>query len=682
MQCLRSEGQHTFLPTGYLTQRINQRISVLPEYKRHTFTDRYWEVDAEFLDESLELRTEGKQSFAYLKFAYQDERLIEEKLRFLIGGPDITLNRQVTSKTWHDYLYDPKSVLAKKAQAEYEQAIAGQVAACERVFVRPLTVLSGAAGTGKTTVIKAIIKAVKKGHGVGTSVIALAPTGKAADRIREIIEKDPSLKGRVETSTIHSFLAKRQWLNENLTFKRFGGEVESGYSTVIVDESSMLNLALAACLFRAIQWEAVQRLILVGDPNQLPPIGCGRVFADVIDYLRQHQTESIAVLEDNLRLLLNRAEGHGTAILELANAYLRADALSDSEEETRSLKSEEILRRIQAGGSEDGTVDKDLRVIYWNEPEELAGLLIEQITEDLEEATGTDRDPDRPYELWRAGFEGRPDKFQVLTPYRGELVGTESLNAAVQQHLAKGVLDRIGAIDGITLFDKVIQVRNRPKSDLAYSYNVETRKPDRLELFNGELGFVKPHGFDGRSWMNPNGFWLKRFQVVFARKEQHWVNYGSDLGRFDDTHWIPRQPVAENLELAYAISVHKAQGSEFERTYVIVPKSKTTLLSPEMFYTALTRASRHCTLLIEQDIFPLVSMRRREKSHLLFINSSLFEFRPVPEPLLNMKPWYEEEQDSRDDCRRYGPFQERGDHLQLAGGGQDSLLVRGAAFFT
>jgi hypothetical protein len=108
------------------------------------------------------------------------------------------------------------------------------------------------------------------------------------------------------------------------------------------------------------------------------------------------------------------------------------------------------------------------------------------------------------------------------------------------------------------------------------------------------------------------------------------------------TRWVPRQPVEDNLELAYAISVHKAQGSEFERTYVIVPKTKTALLSPELFYTALTRATRHCTLLVEQDISALINMRRRERSHLLQINSSLFEFRPVPAPLLNLGTWYEE----------------------------------------
>ena len=73
-----------------------------------------------------------------------------------------------------------------------------------------------------------------------------------------------------------------------------------------------------------------------------------------------------------------------------------------------------------------------------------------------------------------------------------------------------------------------------------------------------------------------------------------------------------------------------------------MPKSKTALLSPELFYTAVARATRHCTLMVEQDVSVLINIRRREKSHLLQINSSLFEFRPVPEPLLNLSIWYEE----------------------------------------
>ena len=637
VQCLRADGKHAFLPAAYVTQQINKRLAVLRDYKKHTFTERYWEVDRDFLSGALQLRTEKEQLYVYLLSNYEDERLIENDLNFLIGGPDIKLTRPVTETTWTGYLFDSESVLAKKAEKTYRSAIKGQVQACQRIFVRPLSVLAGAAGTGKTTVIKSIIKAIKKGHGTGSSVIALAPTGKAADRIREILEKDDVLKGAVEIKTIHSFLATHGWLNDNLTFKRSGGKSERGYSTYIIDEASMLDLNLAAALFRSIDWKSVQRLILVGDPNQLPPIGCGRVFADIIDYLTESEPDSIATLKDNLRLLENRTAGRGTGILDLANVYIH-QSLAEEKDQERDTDAEEVLRKVQEGGE----VDKDLRVVYWNNAEELSNLLIEQITHDFEDDTGKKRDLEKRYELWRAGFNNRPEASQVLTPYRGELFGIEAINTAIQKHIGQTMIDKVGVSDGITLFDKVIQIRNRPKSNMAFAYNPKTRKTEKIELFNGELGFVKPHGFDTNKWQWQKDFWLRHFQVVFSRKRDFWVNYGTQLGSYDTNRWVPRQPVEDNLELAYAISVHKAQGSEFDRTYVIIPKSKTALLSPELFYTAVTRATRHCTLMIEQDVSVLINIRRREKSHLLQINSSLFEFRPVPEPLLNLGGWYEE----------------------------------------
>jgi exodeoxyribonuclease V alpha subunit len=86
VQCLKREGKQTFLPASYLTQEINQRIAVLPDYKRHTFTDRYWEVDAEFLSEALYLRTNDGRVFVYQRSNYEDERLIESELKFLIAS--------------------------------------------------------------------------------------------------------------------------------------------------------------------------------------------------------------------------------------------------------------------------------------------------------------------------------------------------------------------------------------------------------------------------------------------------------------------------------------------------------------------------------------------------------------------------------------------------------------------
>lgn len=640
VETLKRNGIHMFLAAGQLLQMVNARLDYLPDWKKHRFTMQYFDVDAEVLSGALTTRMECEILYIYLRTAHEDERLVEDKLSFLLNGPDITLKLPVTAKTWTDYLFDRTSILAQKAEKKYREAIRGQAEACQRVFVRPLSVLAGAAGTGKTTIIKAIVKAIKKGHGTGTSVIALTPTGKATDRIREIFEVDELLRGRVETATIHSFLAKRGWLNPNMTLKRRDGTVESGYATYIVDETSMLDLTLGATFVRAVDWTSVQRLILVGDPNQLPPIGRGRLFADIIEHLLKEAPTSIAVLKDNLRLLENQVSDKGTAILELAQLYIHTGQVAIKDEETE-LAAEIVLRRVQ----ESGEVDKDLRVIFWNNPEDLRSQLIEQIERDLSTDSGSQLNPDRPFELWRKGQEDRADFMQILTPYRGELFGTEAINAACQQRISKRLLERIGSIDGITLFDKVIQVRNRPKSWPIAAFDVGEKHKSKqiklIEIFNGELGFVKPHGFDGKKWLS-NYFRFEHFQVVFARKRNCWVGYGRGLGKGPDNRWLPAESVQENLELAYAISVHKAQGSEFERVYVIIPHSKKALLSPELFYTALTRAKRHCTLLIEKDMAPLLAMRRPEQSHLLRINSSLFAFRSVPEALFALPEWYEE----------------------------------------
>jgi hypothetical protein len=156
----------------------------------------------------------------------------------------------------------------------------------------------------------------------------------------------------------------------------------------------------------------------------------------------------------------------------------------------------------------------------------------------------------------------------------------------------------------------------------------------RVNVFNGELGFVAPHGFDGKKWRMPH-FRLSHFQVRFSRKEHLAVGYGRDLGfvtlKNGKKKSLPEEKPEENLELAYAISVYKAQGSEFERVYFVVPKEKMALLSPELFYTGISRATRHCTIFVQEDISPLLRMYRPESSHLVGINSSLFEFTPVPD---------------------------------------------------
>ena len=389
----------------------------------------------------------------------------------------------------------------------------------------------------------------------------------------------------------------------------------------------MLDLELFATLFRAINWASVQRLILVGDPNQLPPIGRGRVFADILDWLQEYAPENVGLLKINIRQMDNRLNDKGNGILDLASLYTRTDQATEKDGDAKTF-AENMFRKMQEGGD----IDKDLRIVFWKNPDDLAEKLIEIIIKDLENDTGLVFNKDRTFDLWDAAFNDngkrRPEYQQVISPYRGDLIGTDHLNILIQKLVNGERLERIGNLGGLTLYDKIIQIINRPRSNPVEAYSTITGRKEKIEVYNGEIGFVEP---DQLSWNNGgNKHKLRSFQVVFSRKPDYRINVHN------------RDFVEENLDLAYAISVHKAQGSEFDRVYFVLPKNKKTLLSRELFYTGITRARCHCTILIEEDISPLLSMYRPENSHLISINSSLFSFRPIPEELLNRRGWYEE----------------------------------------
>ena len=622
---LRRERNQTFRVASEIVEEVNSRLAKLPSWKTAKFTLRHLEVDRDELSDALVLRQEKKRLWLYLKDVYEDERAVEDALTRMAGRPVIALNRPFSDADWRDEIRNPRSPLLEKARDEYEVAVASQARACAAVHRRPLAVVTGPAGTGKTSIICAIVRAIRLTEGEGAVVTVLAPTGKASDRVRATL-RDREIE-RVETSTVHSFLARNGWLNDNLTFKRQGGR-RAGSGTLVIDEASMLDLGLMAALVRALDWRQLKRLILVGDSNQLPPIGRGRVFSDIIEWLLSGAEPSVAYLSDNLRQMENRVERRGTAILALAELFVGGNALREGVQTSQD--GEDLIGRIHAGGD----VDKDLSVAYWGEGTTLADLLIRTIERDMEIHTTTALDSDKPYGLWRLAFDDNPATYQVLTPHRGELHGVEALNAAIQGRVASGLIAAYGALDGITLCDKVIQYRNRSQSNPISAYNYNTRRVEPVEVFNGEIGFVTRHNFD-----RSRRFRLERFQVKFERKEELAVGYGRNLGTR-----IESESVQENLELAYAISVHKAQGSEFAHTYIMVPRSHGRSLSSELVYTALTRATRHCTLIIEGDVSTLLSARRPENAQRGLVNSSLFgdTFRAVPDALINRKGWYEE----------------------------------------
>lgn len=633
---------HSFGKAETILNAINSRLDRMPEWKRYVYSIKNFNVEKDILSGGLFLRKDDDGVlYLYIRSVYEDERLVESVLREMADRPDITLRMMVSPDKFKSSLMKKGERLLEneKSADRYTQIINQQADVCMQIFNKPICILSGAAGTGKTTVIKSILDTIGRIHGEGASFLLMAPTGKAAERIKVQTGK-PS-------STIHSFLAKTGWLNKNMTLKRSGGVKSKDINTLILDECSMIELNVFATLCRAINWNSVQRLILVGDPNQLPPIGRGKVFSDTIEWLRSHEeyASNVGTLTENIRQLVNTVEDNGTGILDLANVFIQEKQLSgDSSEAAIALKreKEEIFTKILENGN--GTVDKDLSVYFWQGQEDLELLMRKQLVEDMQALTGLPANNEQElHKIWTQAIKDAPERIQVISPYRGEFYGTMSINTFMQKMFNGYWSGRLN-IDGIGLYDKVIQIKNRPSSDRAYVYDWSARRVGRQEIYNGEIAIVHPMGTDRKNvqWMSN----LRRFQCNFSgstRKNYAYL-YGKRIGKDPNTgYYIPDQKVTDNLELAYAISVHKSQGSEFDYVYIVIPARESHLLSMELLYTALTRAQKHVTIFLQQDISTLTTLSHVEKSAVRKINSSVFSFNPLPDELLYSGDWFKEE---------------------------------------
>lgn len=609
VRALQRETKHTFVLASEIIQSVNNTLSYFPDWKKTSFNLNYILNNREVMEEALYIKKYQGEHYLYLKRVWTDERMIEQTVSDLYTRPEIKLLKPFTEAKWKSILFDTESELANRASEEYADAIQGQTEVCAEIFTKPISVVAGAAGTGKTTVIKAVITAIRNTSGDSESFCLLAPTGKAADRIREKTEQN--------ASTIHSFLAKGGWLRENYTLKQEGGKANMDYTTYIIDETSMLDLSLFAAFVRAVNWNYAKRLILVGDPNQLPPIGRGKIFDDIIKFLQKSDSSYLGILQSNLRQMLNTVTGEGNGILSLANMYVQENLTGEGAAVAKA-KAEQTMIKIQ-----NDEFDDDVEFVIWQDAEQLhekLTLTVDNVKQNKE----------------AIGEKFSINETQILSPYRGEQFGTEQLNVVIQKHLNGYNIENKGNLGGITIFDKVLQFVNRAGRNQYWSYSFENKRREKIDIFNGEMGRVWPHSYDKKKWKTPyynlqakssNGF-----QVAFERKPNNRVDFKSNGA------------VEENLELAYAISVHKAQGSEFATIFLVIPQSKQTLISPELIYTGITRAKAKLYVFIEKDFTPLLNLRRPERSHLQRINASTFNFEPLPQEWLNIEKqeWFKE----------------------------------------
>lgn len=558
---------HTCLPLNEAIKRARKR---LPE-------NRFCEPDKDiilhkraFYEERICFFPDENPEVIALKSVHDMEKEIRERLEKMIEKEYKPPRKNFWTKLIKKHIKKQDIKLLRK---EIEQRAGKEkTEALDKLFRFRFSVLTGRAGTGKTTVLPILIEGLEKKEGK-ESILLLAPTGKARVRLQEFTKKD--------AQTIHQFLMKLGWIKEDTySLKKKGGKTQ-GASTVVIDEASMIPIDLLATLFKAIDFNQVKRLILVGDANQLPPIGPGRPFIDIIKWL-----ESSKEREKHIARLIQRVrhDKSESQALKLADAFLGEES---------SPGDDEILSEVARC-----KVKGDLEVHFWNNEEELFEILDKTLKKNLR----LDQNESLDYDGFNKSLE-RPDNWQILSPTRLQVYGTTEINRFIQKKYRQGLIEKAKrekpkpfGDQQIVWNDKVIQVVNSKRSSWK-----DDNKVDGY-VANGEVGLV----------VNTN---------KSKREDSIDVKFSTQP---DLTYRYYRREVDENLELAYAITVHKSQGSDFDNVFLILPKSAGTM-SKELLYTALTRFKKKVILLLEEGITPLITFRNPQYSDILRRNTNLFE---------------------------------------------------------
>ncbi len=376
----------------------------------------------------------------------------------------------------------------------------------EMAFRHNLSIITGGPGTGKSTILKAVIEAYRVLY-PGNTIALGAPTGKASRRMAETT-------GIENAQTLHSLL-KLHGEDAGWQEKR-----ELNADFLIVDEASMIDMWLAHQLFSRLKKGT--KLLIVGDADQLESVGAGSVFRELI----QSGLVPVTVLDQIFR--------QGSDSLIPCNAKFIKE------------------------GSGNLNYGRDFTFTEALSQEETAALI--QV-------------------LYRGALRHTPmEQVQILTPYRSTgAASANHLNAAIQEEVNPPALEKPELSNGGRLFrlgDRVMQVKND------YDIALYDRDGEQIAagVFNGEVGIV--------SNVQPGTLT---------------VNFD---GRYAD---YPLESLGE-LELAYATTIHKSQGSEYDTVIVPMLPAHKILLSRNLFYTAVTRAKRRVILVgMKQAVYMAVS---------------------------------------------------------------------------
>lgn len=450
------------------------------------------------------------RDFLFLPEIYHAERGIADRFRIMVEYPPAE-NEIHQSEI---YAFEKSSAITFDDK---------QREAIEYAVSKGMLILTGGPGTGKTTTVKGIIQLMKNR---GLKVCLAAPTGRAAQRMEELTG--------YEASTIHRLLEVE--FKENDASQSFVHNLKNPLDcdAVIVDELSMVDVTLFAALLDALPLHC--RLIMVGDQDQLPPVGAGNVLRDMID----SGVIPVVVLDKVFRQAMK------SRIITNAHRVVKGEIPEF-----------------------DNSAESDFFLLRENSRYLAPRKILDLVTKRLPAGYGLDPMND----------------IQVLCPSRKGEVGTQNINAILQEALNPPSNEKQEIrYKGYTLRegDRVMQIKN--------NYDVPWFKigENGTGVFNGDIGV------------------LTRID-----KANDVINV-----RFDDKEAMYSIENVKELELAYAMTVHKSQGSEFAAVVMPVLAVPERLAYRNLFYTALTRAKRLLVLVgNEQGIQQMVNNDKKSRRY-------------------------------------------------------------------
>ncbi|GIM29840.1 hypothetical protein CPJCM30710_25060 [Clostridium polyendosporum] len=464
----------------------------------------------------------GVHSYYYLNEIYDAEQYIKSTIKNILDLPnndDLKVNMDETIRQTAEKLSSER-----KDRFDKDTFIREHIKLYLNIFRKRLFVLTGSPGAGKSYELLRVITKLKENY---KTYLLLTPTGKAALRLKT----DSTFKN-ITAMTIDKYLSN----DEDLL-----------YENIIIDEMSMVDLVKFKDVLQKLNLKerSFKRLILVGDQYQLPPIGYGKVFVDIIEFIKLDKK----YINNHASLTVDCRQETDSMILDLANVF-----------SGKSKNHEELLYKIKNLGQ----ISSGLYINYWSDRNELQDKITDHFKFLFEEKHGGKSRNLTSIIDGLLGFDSAANRdesaisdkfnleaFQIISPYRTGFYGTLGLNNYLQNYFR----DTDNSSDMFRHGDKVILTKN-------------IYEKGKLIVSNGSIGLT-----------------LKRGKYV----KHYFPEYGSP-DRFD----------FEKLELGYAITVHKSQGSGFNHVFVIIPNKK-ALLSRELLYTALTRSRNTLSIFIYND---------------------------------------------------------------------------------